>query len=163
MNRQNLKYTIFFLYYITFFSSVYGTFYKPSSIPIFGISLLLMMIFIITSIISIIAWVNDAKPIIFYPKLPKKVIHISGEYYIEYSNDSYYLYDDRIFYLRKSSQFNPRNIDTPEDLLERVKSYLDVQYSEVVIRNKRLKLLNDWDGYTSLDIKRDDKISKVIN
>ena len=48
-----------------------------------------------------------------------------------------------------------------------VKTKLDYEYNEKMVEINRVKrqnsILTSWDGYTSTDIKRDDKINQVIN
>jgi hypothetical protein len=58
-------------------------------------------------------------------------------------------------------------VEDSKTLQKEVKSKLDEIYHEKMAKlnsiNKRLKILEEWDGYTSIQNKRDDKIKQVIN
>ena len=103
----------------------------------------------------------------FYPKLPKKIIHESGEYYIKYNNlDKYYdIYIDNYFNLKTVFRINDEYVTTPDDILRMVKETLDKKYKDKMDKINRLKQKEDalkyWDGYTSVHEKRNDKLKQL--
>lgn len=103
------------------------------------------------------------------PKLPKRVVHESGEYFIKYfiNEKKYVIYKDNIFNLEMLFELDNWRVEDSKTLQKEVKSKLDEIYHEKMAKlnsiNKRLKILEEWDGYTSIQNKRDDKIKQVIN
>lgn len=98
----------------------------------------------------------------------KRIVHESGEYYIRYdiTEKKYIIYKDNIFRSKSIFEVDSWGVFNTNDLQKEVKSQLDEIYKVKMEKingiNFRLNILNEWDGYTTIQDKRDDKIKKVI-
>jgi hypothetical protein len=157
--RQKIKYFLKFLYFLLI--SLFAFLSYHNTIFLIGDTVLLSLIFFETN--------EKIFTVIFSAKLDKRIVHESGEYYIKYSPKmkKYYIYKDHIFYKYYLEDFDEWRIDNQKDLLTRVKGSLDERYKGILSKINRIKkqkkIMEEWDGYTSSDIKRDDKIKQVIN
>jgi len=172
--RQKLKYTIFTFYLLTSAFFTYELIYvmclPPDGIRIFWHFSVVLFLAILTTI---------KRSVFNSPRLSKKIVHETGEYYIYHlqsrdnSNGEYIIYKDFILYKTILFEIADWDIDNKQTLLNKVKSKLDEKYNEKLImkekeRRKQLALkqkrsiLDSWDGYTSKQTMRDDKISKII-
>jgi len=161
--RQLIKYIISIVYLPLLAFSIYLTidnlWYLIPDI-FFGI-------FLFLSITS----TDDIQFTITRPRLHKKVFHEAGKYYILYDTNkkNYLLYRDFIFFREKVYIIYGPDIDddrgneSPTNRLSRkIREKLDDIYSDKVTALRRKELIDKWDGYTSDQFKRDDKIGKII-
>lgn len=112
---------------------------------------------------------SEYKWFIFRPNLGKRVVHLSGEYFLEFcpTKKHYKLYVDRIFYKKMIWSNESWRFNNSHNLSCSIKEFLDKKYysetSKIEEINRYYEIMNNWDGYTSVQEKRNDKISKVIN
>ncbi len=126
-------------------------------------SLASLAILVLTFLIS-----KAEKSVFTSPSLGKRIVHESGEYYVSYRDgkegysDLYVIYSDSYLFKTQLFEVNTSSVSSESDILRYIKSTLDDRYSNVLRKRKKKELLEKWDGYTSPDLKRDDKISQVI-
>ncbi len=102
------------------------------------------------------------------PKLPKKVFHESGIYYIKYDpvKNNYHIYKFGLIRLRSISTFDADYIDSELHLSSKCKELLDGKFHKIIKEKNLIKsksdVLNKWDGYTSDKVRRDFKIKEII-
>lgn len=111
---------------------------------------------------------SSFKWFIFKPNLGKRVVHVSGEYFLEFcpTKKRYKLYKDKIFYKKVIWDCESWRFKGSNDLASSIKKELDEKYHSKISKieqiNKYYEIMNNWDGYTSVQEKRNDKISKVV-
>lgn len=159
--RQVIKYTLFILYYsvLTYlFYKIYG-----SKVEIFDV--LIPILLLLTGFLSFIFSGSGIKMVHISPKLDKKIIHESGNYYIRYStiDQNYILYKDLILYKESIYTFEA---NSKEEILSKVKKELDNTHKDLIKKintnSFKKKILDETEGYTSVQLKREDKISKIL-
>lgn len=155
--KQKIKYLLFALFYLSIPYFIYELVITNFN----WIFISLLSILILFTVMSIIIN-DDFKCVIFSPRLGKRIVHKSGIYYIKYTGSYYVLYGDNYFFKYLLDKFDPDKINQPSDILEKVKKLLDTLHAEKVKKYNKLKILQDWDGYTSLDDRRDDKINQIL-
>ena len=102
------------------------------------------------------------------PNLGKKIVHESGVYNIIYLTylKKYIICQDFLFFDIVIVKLDADSIENSANLLKRVKSNLDNIYrdkvEEINYKKNRINALKEWDGYTSDQLKRDDRINQVI-
>ena len=98
------------------------------------------------------------------PKDGKKIVHESGEYYIKYDKKTgfYILYKDYIIFRKNLEKYNSEYVPGIKDITDKVKRSLEELYREKTKHVRRKDILNTWDGYTSDQVKRDDKIKQIV-
>lgn len=167
--RQFIKYVISMIYFPLITLSFYLTF--NTSLPYHSLWYIASDVFFLLFLILSIVNTDDLQFTITRPKLHKKVFHEAGKYYIFYNStqSKYILYRDwivfreEIYTMSGSEIEDTRNNETPQiRLSKKIKERLDNIYSERLIDIKRKDLINKWDGYTSDQSRRDDKIGKLI-
>jgi len=157
--RQKIKYFLQLSYFLSIAVFLILTFKDP----VFSIG------FVVLLLIWIFEYNDKIDTVIYSSKLDKRIVHESGEYYIKYSTKfkRYYIYKDHIFYKYYIENFDEWRIDSQKELLLKVKELLDVRYKEILSEINRIKkqkkIMEEWDGYTSSGLKRDDKIKQVIS
>ena len=168
--RQNIKYALFIIYWMIEISFILGIFLVSSVSVIASFCWLLPLLYF---------ELDDSSRFtaLLYPKLPKRIVHESGDYYIKYFNQSrtssgttiigrYKIFFDKYFYYKQIFTIEDYNINDQSELIKDIKSKLNEIYKIEIeqIRHNKLRsdLLNEWDGYTSVDVKRDDKLSKLV-
>lgn len=178
MNRQKIKYLMFLAFNLTGALSSYlfvmGCIHYKSSAQFlsdgypFMFYLISFLIFVFRHIDGTSYSKRMSISTFIYPKLPKKILHESGEYYIKYDkHDKYYdVYIDNYFRLKTLFRVDDDFINSPDDILRKVKEELDSMYKGEMNKINRIKqkenVLKNWDGYTSIREKRDNKIDQVI-
>ena len=180
MNRQKIKYLMCLTYNLIGVLSIYSFIKGINNYKTFGhfcLDALPFLFYLISSLIFMNTNMNTntdhskkvSKSTFFYPKLPKKILHESDEYYIEYNdNDKYYdIYIDNYFNLKMIFRINDIYINNSNDIMKKVKEVLDDKYMGKMDKINRLKqkedALKNWDGYTSVREKRDDKIKQLTS
>ncbi len=167
--RQLIKYIIGIAYLPILALSIYLTF--SPSLPYHSLwyisSDIILSLFLVLSICN----TDDIQFTILRPSLHKKVFHESGKYYIFYNGISekyilyrdYIVFRDEVYKLSGSEVEDTRGGETPEQrLTKKIKEKLDTIHHDRLKENKRKELVNNWDGYTSDQFRRDDKIAKII-
>ena len=167
INRQFFKYLLFFTHIILFyilFKLVFNTeeWLKIVMIAVSAIHIGYTLILLMSSDRS------SNRVYLFYPKLEKRIVHESGEYYIKYDipGKKYIIYKDNIFRSKSIFEIDSWRVNNSKELQKKVKSKLDEIYKEKMSKingiKSKLDMLNEWDGYTTIQDRRDDKIKKVI-
>lgn len=153
--RQIIKYTTLSFYYL-----MIGLFFYE----VFSAHFLYLIPLIIFLLMMFFQNVDDIKIVIFSPELDKKVIHECGIYYVYHSNTKkeYILYKDYIIFKLKIYSFDSEYIYNGGDINKRIKDKLDYLYAKELEVLKKGKILDEWDGYTSTEVRRDHKISEII-
>ena len=78
----------------------------------------------------------------------------------------YIVCKDLLFFDKIVIRLDADYIENPKDLSSKVKSNMDTIYNNKLVKirfeKKRREALDNWDGYTSDQVKRDDKIKQII-
>lgn len=162
--RQKIKYFLFIFYYLftpyCMYKSITGSdLMVGAKLVFFALSLVLLMFLIFSIILSSS---SNYLCFILSPKLDKRIIHESGVYYVKYNVKYYILYRDNFIFKIILVKYNASNIEDQKSLIGIIKGKLDFLYVENLIKHNKRKFLQDWDGYTSVDGRRDNKINQII-
>ncbi len=180
MNRQKIKYLMCLIYNLIGILIVYNFVTGIIDYKTFGrfcLDMLPFLFYLALSFTFLVTNIDTNTGIhkktristFFYPKLPKKIVHESGDYYIKYNKeDKYYdIYLDNYFSLKRVFRIDDDYVHTTNDILKKVKETLDSKYKDKMDKLNRLKqkedALKQWDGYTSVHEKRDDKIKQLTS
>ena len=159
--RQKIKYGIQFSYFLSILLFIHLSFKKTSFlIPAFVTNLLLL-----TSVI------DGFYLVVFYPKLGKRIVHESGTYYSfcgksEDGVEQFIICRDYLFFKISIMRIIASSVNNSDDLKSKIKIELDIKSKKVISKFERIKvskkILQEMDEYISNDIKRDDKIKKIL-
>lgn len=179
MSRQRIKNMICLVFHSIGIFSIYMVVMGSIHYKTFGGFFMDCLSFIVYLVFSLIFASTDdesrgsakriKKSAFFYPVLPKKIVHESGDYYIEYNKEDefYDIYIDNYFNLKSLFRIEDGYINNSDDILIKVKEILDDKYRVQMKKIKRLQekedALKNWDGYTSIQEKRDDKIKQLTS
>lgn len=81
---------------------------------------------------------------------------------MEHERGCYCLYSNEGIILKRIGRYDDDYIGSTKDLLKKVKDTLDSINREKLALKRKKDHLYTWDGYTSEQIKRDEKIKQII-